>query len=131
MKSVGVIMKTNLKKQHQEELVLTKAILNLANFYGLTGKDLRQIIGLSESTITRLSQGKAFISPESKEGEMALLLLRVYRGLNSLIGNNHDKAKLWLHSHNTYFNKKPIEHLKTLTGLVEVVHYIDAMRGKL
>lgn len=124
-------MKTDLKKQHQEELVLTKAILNLADFYGLTGKDLRQIIGLSESTITRLSQGKAFISPKSKEGEMALLLLRVYRGLNALIGSNHDKAKLWLHNHNTYFNKKPIENLKTLTGLVEVVHYIDAMRGKL
>ncbi|WP_058533678.1 MbcA/ParS/Xre antitoxin family protein [Legionella saoudiensis] len=124
-------MKTSLKNEHQKELVLTKAILKLADFYNLTGKDLHSIIGVSESTITRLSQGKAFLSPTTKEGEIALLLLRVYRGLNSLLGNNHDKAKLWLNSHNNYFNQKPIEHLKTVTGLVDVVNYIDAMRGKL
>jgi len=62
---------------------------------------------------------------------MALLLLRVYRGLNALIGTNHDKAKLWLNSYNHYFNKKPIDLLKTVTGLVELVNYIDAMRGKI
>jgi len=54
-------MKTSLKNDHQRDIVLTKAILNLANFYDLTGKDLRHIIGLSESTITRLNQGKALI----------------------------------------------------------------------
>lgn len=124
-------MKTSLHKDCQSELVLTKAILNLANFYDLTGKELCQIIGISESTVTRLNQGKAFISPLTKEGEIALLLLRVYRGLNALIGNNHDKAKLWLKSDNTYFHAKPIDHLKTVTGLVEVVNYLDAMRGKL
>ena len=124
-------MKTSLKSDHQKEQVLTKAILNLADFYDLTGKDLCHIIGISESTVTRLNQGKAFLSPSTKEGEIALLLLRVYRGLNSLIGNNHYKAKLWLNSDNTYFNTKPIEQLKTVTGLVSVVNYIDAMRGKL
>lgn len=124
-------MKPSLKSAHQRELVLTKAILNLATFYDLTGKDLCHIIGTSESTVTRLKQGKAFLSPSTKEGEIALLLLRVYRGLNSLIGNNHDKAKLWLNSDNKYFKRKPIEQLKSVAGLVEVVNYIDAMRGKL
>ncbi|STY28267.1 Uncharacterized conserved protein [Legionella wadsworthii] len=122
-------MKASLK--HEKEIVLTKAILNLARFYDLKGKDLCQILGISESTITRLNQGKSFLSPTTKEGEFALLLLRVYRGLNALLGNNHEKAKLWLNSTNKYFNKKPIEHLKSITGIVEVVHYIDAMRGKL
>jgi uncharacterized protein (DUF2384 family) len=124
-------MKISLKNDHQKELILTKAILNLANFYDLKGKDLCHILGISESTVTRLNQGKAFLSPCSKEGEIALLLLRVYRGLNSLIGANHEKAKLWLNSENKYFNKKPIDHLKSVVGLVEVVNYIDAMRGKL
>lgn len=131
MQYMGAIMKPSLKSDHQREIVLTKAILNLATFYDLTGKDLCHIIGISESTVTRLNQGKAFLSPSTKEGEIALLLLRVYRGLNSLIGNNHDKAKLWLNSDNKYFNRKPIEQLKSVAGLVEVVNYIDAMRGKL
>lgn len=124
-------MKTSLKQDHHRERVLTKAILNLATFYHLSGKDLSHIIGISEATVTRLNQGKAFLSPSSKEGEIALLLLRVYRGLNALLGNNHDKAVLWLNSANKYFNKKPVDHLKTVAGLVEVVNYIDAMRGKL
>lgn len=124
-------MKISLNKHHEKEQVLTKAILNLANFYNFTGKDLSDIIGISESTTTRLNQGKKFISPDTKEGEMALLLLRVYRGLNSLIGNNHEKAKIWLNSFNNYFKKKPIEQLKTVSGLVDVVNYLDAMRGKL
>lgn len=124
-------MTASLNHHQEKEQVLTKALLNLAKFYHLTGKDLSDIIGISESSATRLHQGKKFISPDTKEGEMTLLLLRVYRGLNSLVGNNHDKAKIWLHSFNLYFNKKPIEQLKTVSGLVDVVNYLDAMRGKL
>ena len=62
---------------------------------------------------------------------MALLLLRVYRGLNALVGNNHEKANLWLQHKNIYFNAMPIDHMKTIPGLVDVVSYLDAMRGKL
>lgn len=124
-------MKIALSKNHEKERVLTKAILNLARFYDLTGKDLSAIIGMSEASTTRLNQGKKLISPDTKEGEMALLLLRVYRSLNALVGHHHEKAKIWLNSDNAYFSKKPIEHLKTVTGLVAVVNYLDAMRGKL
>jgi uncharacterized protein (DUF2384 family) len=118
-------------QHHEKEMVLTNAILKLANFYGFTGKDLSDIIGISEATATRLNQGKKRISPHTKEGEMALLLLRIYRSLNSLVGNNHEKAKTWLNSKNNYFQKKPIEEMKTVQGLVSVINYLDAMRGKL
>lgn len=36
-------MKVSLKNDSQRELVLTKAILNLATFYGLSGEELSQI----------------------------------------------------------------------------------------
>ncbi len=114
----------------EKEIVLTKAILNVASSYGLSGKQLSEILGLSESTTSRLQQGKKRISPYTKEGEMALLLVRVYRSLNALLGNNHDKAKAWLTSDNRHFNITPIEKIKTISGLVEVVNYLDAMRGK-
>lgn len=114
----------------QKEIVLTKAILNIASRYGLSGKQLSDILGLSESTTSRLQQGKKKISPYTKEGEMALLLVRVYRSLNALLGNNHDKAKAWLTSNNRHFNIPPLEKIKTISGLVEVVNYLDAMRGK-
>lgn len=115
----------------EQARVLTKAILNVARFYDLSGKELSDIIGISEASITRLSQGKKWLSPDTKEGEMAVLLIRVYRSLNALLGNDHPKAKLWLQSHNHYFSEKPIELLKTIPGLVGVLNYLDAMRGKL
>ncbi|MDF1677317.1 MAG: DUF2384 domain-containing protein [Legionellaceae bacterium] len=110
---------------------LTKALLRMADFWKLSGKDLSEIIGISESSATRLHQGKKFISPNTKEGELAILLLRIYRSLNALVGNHHDKAFAWLHSHNTYFNNQPIHALKTVQGLVFVLNYLDAIRGKL
>lgn len=116
---------------HKEESVLTKAVSNLAKFYSLTGKDLSKIIGISESSASRISQGTKLISPHTKEGEIALLLLRVYRSLNAMVGNNHEKAKLWLNSQNKYFRNTPIEEIKTIPGLIGVLNYLDAMRGKL
>ncbi|HHF7349973.1 TPA: antitoxin Xre/MbcA/ParS toxin-binding domain-containing protein [Legionella feeleii] len=124
-------MRTSESKQHQNEIVLTKAICNLSKFYSFTGKDLSDIIGISESSVTRLNQGKKFISPHTKEGEMALLLVRIYRSLNAMLGNNHEKAKAWLNSKNRYFQNKPIEEMKTIPGLISVLNYLDAMRGKL
>lgn len=124
-------MKTSNNAHHQEELVLTKALCNVAKFYSLSGKDLSKIIGISESSASRLSQGIKLISPHTKEGEMALLLLRIYRSLNAMVGNNHEKAKLWLTNPNKYFRNKPIDEIKTIPGLIGVLNYLDAMRGKL
>lgn len=114
----------------EKERVLTKAVLNIASAYALSGKQLSEILGVSEATSSRLQQGKKQISPYTKEGEMALLLVRIYRSLNALLGNHHDKAKAWLTSYNHHFNRSPLEKIKTITGLVEVVNYLDAMRGK-
>jgi plasmid maintenance system antidote protein VapI len=127
----GFYMNNANKSHHQEEQVLTKALCNLVKFYSLTGKDLSKIIGISESSASRLGQGKKLISPDTKEGEMALLLLRIYRSLNAMVGNNHEKAKLWLNSQNKYFRNKPIKEMETIPGLIGVLNYLDAMRGKL
>ncbi len=124
-------MQASNNVHHHEEIVLTKAISNLAKFYSLSGKDLSKIIGISESSVSRIGQGLKLISPHTKEGEMALLLIRIYRSLNAMVGNNHEKAKLWLQSPNKYFRNRPIEEMKTISGLVGVLGYLDAMRGKL
>lgn len=123
-------MKTE-KKSQQQEIVLNKSICNLARLYDFSGKDLSEIIGISEASVTRLHQGKKTLSLDTKEGEIAILLVRIYRSLNAMVGNNHDKAKAWLNHHNQYFQAKPIQCLKSISGLMTVLNYLDAMRGKL
>ncbi len=122
----------NLKEHRAErEHVLTKAVLNLAAQYELKGKDLSDIIGISEASVSRLNQGTKFISEKTKEGELALLLIRLYKSLTALVGNDPAKAKSWLMSFNHYFAESPFDHIKHIDGLVAVVHYLDAMRGKI
>ena len=112
------------------DVVLTKALLNLASFYAIQGKDLACIIGISEASATRLAKGKRLISEKTKEGELALLLIRLYRSLNALVGNDAVKAKLWLNSSNRYFSHTtPMECIKRIEGLIEVVNYLGSIQN--
>jgi len=110
--------------------VLTKAILNLSEFFALERKDLRDILGISEPTLARIHAHDRPIQPDSKEGELAILLVRVYRSLYAILGGDEDACRKWLRSKNVYFEKTPLESMKSIQGMIEVVQYLDAMRGQ-
>jgi hypothetical protein len=109
-------------------IVLWKAVANLAQAYALSHKDLEDVLGFSQTTLSRLYQKGGGINPQSKEGELVLLLIRLYRSLSANLGGDDEAAKAWLRSHNHYFNESPLEHIRKITGLVEVLSYLDAMR---
>jgi hypothetical protein len=110
--------------------VLTKAVLNAAYMLGLRNRELAIVVGASEASVSRLSGGRT-IEPASKEGELALLLLRIYRSLDALVGGDDAKARAWLHAHNEHLAATPAERIRTVEGLVDVVQYLDSMRGRL
>jgi hypothetical protein len=117
---------------HNAEVVLKKAVFKAANLWGLNHKELGKIIGASESTVSRLNaDGEKGINPDSKEGELALLFLRVFRALDAFLGNAIENEKKWLYANNRALNGVPIERMKTIDGLVAVVNYLDAIRGKI
>jgi hypothetical protein len=116
--------------QPESSAVLTKALLSAAGRLGLRNKQLAAVIGTSEASVSRLS-GRRGLDPESKEGELALLFLRVYRSLDALVGGDDDKARAWLHADNDHLRGVPAERMRTVEGLVDVVQYLDAMRGRL
>lgn len=80
--------------------------------------------------MSRLQRGRA-LDPQTKEGELALLFLRLYRSLDTLVGGDDEKARLWLHAENAHLRGVPAERIRTVEGLVDVVQYLDAMRGRL
>ncbi len=110
--------------------VLATALLAAAERLGLRGRELAAVIGTSEATISRLRFSRR-LDPKSKEGELALLLLRAYRSLDALVGGDDDKARLWLRAENDHVDGVPAERIRTVEGLVDVVQYLDAMRGRL
>ena len=110
--------------------VLAKAVLSASARLGLRNRHLAAIIGSSEASVSRLQHGRG-LEPDSKEGELALLFLRLYRGLDALVGGDDEKARQWLHAENTHIAGVPAERIRTVEGLVDVVQYLDAMRGRL
>jgi hypothetical protein len=110
--------------------VLTKAVLNAARMLGLRNRELAAVLGSSEASISRL-QSNRLIEPETKEGELALLLLRLFRSLDALVGGEEAKARAWLHAENTHLAGIPAKRIRRVEGLVDVVQYLDSMRGRL
>ena len=126
------LMTAPLRGQEQPEAapVLSRAVLRAAERLGLRNRHLAAIIGTSEASVSRLGSGRG-LEPESKEGELALLFLRMFRSLDALAGGDDAKARLWLHADNAHVRGVPAERIRTVEGLVDVVQYLDAMRGRL
>src|SRR5215471_1160732 len=116
--------------ERHADLVVAKAVLSAADRLGLRNRHLAAVIGSSEASVSRLQHGRG-LDPDTKEGELALLFLRLYRSLDALVGGDDDKARAWLFAENEHVTGIPAERIKTVEGLVDVVQYLDAMRGRL
>jgi plasmid maintenance system antidote protein VapI len=109
--------------------VLTKAALNAAALLGISSAHLATVIGVSAASVSRLHSAQRSIDPTSKEGELALTFLRLYRSLGALLGNTA-ACRNWFHSENSHLGGVPAELVQRVEGLVHVTEYLDAMRGK-
>lgn len=121
---------TSSRAHPDPALVTAKAALAAADRLGLSSRHLASVIGVSEATVSRLQGGRG-IDPRSKEGELALTFVRLFRSLDALVGGDDAKAKAWMHAMNHHLNGVPAERIRTVEGLIDVVQYLDAMRGRL
>lgn len=109
--------------------VLTKALLRAAGLLDIPPAALARILGISEASVSRLANGTRSIAPDSKEGELALLLVRVYRSLDALVGGDNAQRQAWMHGANRALNGTPSELIRSAEGLVVVASYLDGMRA--
>lgn len=105
--------------------VLTRALVKAGKELGLTQAELGSIVGRDR---TALSRGA--LEPDTKSGELALLLIRAYRALFVLAGGEPRQMKHWMHTHNHHVGGVPAELVRSVPGLMRVVEYLDAIRGR-
>jgi hypothetical protein len=110
--------------------VLSRALLRAAEVLALNGQTMARVVGVSPASWSRLAAGQRAVDPRSKEGELALLFLRLYRSLDALVGGDPEKARAWLRAHNGHLSAVPLECVQSVAGLVRVDEYLDAVRGK-
>lgn len=111
-------------------VVLSKAVTRAAERLEISRAQLARILGLSAASVTRLHQGGYRLDPQRKEWELGALFVRLFRSLDSLVGNEQT-ARAWLRSENLALHDRPIDLIVNTEGLVRVVQYLDAARGRL
>lgn len=113
----------------EREQVLTKAVLNTAERLKLKAATVSAVIGVSEATVSRMKNGAYTLESGTKPFELAVLLVRLYRSLDAIVGGEDRIAQAWLENPNTVLDARPIEKIGTVAGLVDVIAYLDARRA--
>lgn len=113
----------------EPEAVLAKALLNAAEQLGLKQAELGSILGLDRTGISRLKQNP-LLDPNSKKGELALLVIRIARALFALAGGDKEWIRHFMHNPNKVTGGIPAKQMETIQGLMQVVQFVDAIRGK-
>lgn len=110
--------------------VLTKAFVRTAERLGLTHAEAARVIGLSRPSLSRMGAGGYVLAADrGKEWELAGLMVRLYRSLIAIVGSD-ERAQIWLRGENTELNARPLDLIVSAQGLVLVVQYLDAYRGR-
>ena len=109
--------------------LVTKAAVRAAERLGLSNRALARVLGLSEATVSRMGTGSYLLKTGEKPFEVALLFLRMFRSLDTLAGGDERVSRAWLRNENLALGGVPAARIETLTGLIDVVGYLDADRA--
>lgn len=115
--------------QPSADAVLAKAVLRAATQLGLKQAELAAVLGMHRTAVSRLKQSQS-LDPQSKQGELALLLIRTARALHALTGGDEDWIRHFMRTPNKITGGVPAEQVASIQGLMSVLQFADALRGK-
>ncbi|MBV7257642.1 DUF2384 domain-containing protein [Pacificimonas sp. WHA3] len=110
--------------------ILSEALARVAVFWKLSNAELGQALGLSAASASRLKNRTYDVQPGTKPFELGQYVVRLFRGLDALLGSDDAAAQSWLRSDNRELGGKPIERLPTIRGLLDLTAYVDGYRGR-
>ena len=92
--------------------ILTEASLRAAHFLGL---DTAQVAQISKET-------------QLESEEVAILLVRAYKSLNSIMGGHEAEMRVWMSSENSHLNGIPEQLIMSAGGLNDVACYLERFK---
>ena len=112
-----------------DSALVAKALVRAAEKLKLSNKVLARVIGLSEATVSRLKRGGYPLDAGQKPFQLAVLFVRLYRSLDALAAGDDAVSASWLANPNSALNGVPLELVQSVSGLMNVIHYLDARRA--
>ena len=95
----------------------------------MAGNALGAVIGLSEASLSRMRSGRLALEVGSKPYELALLFVRMFRSLDAIAGGDETVARAWLANDNLALGGTPALKIRTISGLMDTLAYLDARRA--
>lgn len=108
--------------------ILMKAYVNAYKALAVPSLQASKIIGVDPSTLSRKSN-KGF-AVDSKQAELQMHFIRLYRSLYALGGGDTEFMQHWFSTYNKVLKGTPNELCLKIDGLLKTNGYLDAMRGK-
>lgn len=112
-----------------EAVVITKAVVNAAERLGLNARILADVIGVSEATVSRMKRQDHLLVRDSKPFELGVLFVRLFRSLDAIVGGDEAVARQWLRNDNLALGAAPQDKITSISGLTDVLAYLDARRA--
>ena len=95
----------------------------------LNNATVATILGLSPATVSRMASGEYQLKRREKAFELAVLLVWLYRSLDGIVSGDDEVARTWLRNPNDALRDTPINLIRSVHGLVNVIQYLDARRA--
>lgn len=123
-------MATQAIRASDENRVLTQAVARVAACWKLTNEQLGAVLGLSPATASRLRSGSYALDRSVKAFELGQYLVRLFRSLDALMGSDDRASMSWLKTANLDLGGRPIDLIRTISGLNDVTNYVDDYRAR-
>ena len=111
--------------------IMTQAVVRAAEKLALSGKDLAAILGVSEPSVSRMRKDEFWLEENSKTFELGALFVRLFRSLDAITGGDGTVARAWLRNGNRALGARPLDRIKTISGLRHALAYLDSRRAPL
>lgn len=112
----------------RKEETLSKATSRAARGLGLTAPLLAKVLGVDEDSALLLLEGEFSLKANSHEGFIARELIRIFVGLDLLVGHDESSRLSWLTSFNKAFDEHPLALIQTSDGRSRMIEYLDLIR---
>ncbi|SMC96550.1 MbcA/ParS/Xre antitoxin family protein [Rhizobium sp. RU36D] len=112
-----------------EAATVSKAVIAAADRLGVSARQLAGVLGLSEASISRMKKREFQLERGTKPFELALIFIRLFRSLDAITGGDEAVAQQWLRSPNTALAGVPLDKISSISGITDVLAYLDARRA--
>ena len=126
------VLKKNTEQEAltEQSRVLTKAVIRAAEYFNLNNKELGQILGLSNATMSRLKKGEYSLEQNTSAWQLAVMVVRIFEGLDGYMGGHRENVRAWLNADNAAFNATPLAAMARIEGLSGVMAYVEFLSGR-